>query len=527
MPEVTKVRYDTDDAIKNLDKLDRKVRKSGQTAKKSFRSAGGGAKAFGKELINLDGRASAFASQMGQMGRLAATIPPHFVAIGAAVVAVTAAFVDWGEAGRTAIQNIEAAAATAKQNIESIDVLSAADTNAATRELKQELRDIQDRSADFRLQDAQVKTEQAALQTRILNRQRALDQIKDAEKQSAKDVADIRDRALAGSGASGAQLNKQIQDILDRASKVGRQGDVARQQKLLDDARKLSQDAERPDFFLQRILQQEQGIAKGTDKGSDTRALQERKKALADEIKQLQRRNQELSIASQNILAAQKIDKSRKIKVTEEIRRIEAESDIADAIARQNENLTAGNQILQTRLSFLQGIAESFKTGSSVLFGEGFDKQAEQRGQIDRQFGAGQRGLAAAKAGDVEGLKQALRDIDAEQKKINAAKALNDFTNAYQEREKGVKALREQIVAAIKEQANLDSALGNVQTSRGEAIRSGAAAPDPTRQLGPAETKQTFNQNVQITGGAFDEATIKKLVERLAREFRKETTKQP
>lgn len=524
--KATKVRYDTSEAIKNLNKLDRTVRKSGKTAKTSFNKAGGSVKNFEKWLIGLNPQVAAFSGQINGAAAAIAGMNPAFVGVAAAAVAATAAFIDWGEAGRTAIQNIEAAANTAKQNIESIDVLSASETEEATRGLRQELRDLKQTQADRKIADSQIKTEQAALQSRILQRKAALDQMLEAEKQNAKNIAEARDRAMAGSGATGAQLNRQIQDILDRASKVGRTGDVQRQQKLLDDARKLAQDAERPDFFLQRILQQERGIATGQDKGGG-QELQKRKKALQDEIKALERRNKALSIASQKILAAQKADSGRRTRVNEEIKRIEAESDIADSIARQNENLAAGNQILQTRLGVLEGIKENFKTGASILFGEGEDVQRQQRGQIDSQFAAGQRGLQAAEVGNIEGLRDSLREIDEVQKQINAAKAKNDFTNAYKEREDGVKRLREQIVAAIKEQANLDRALGNVTSSRGEAIRQGQAAPNPNRELGPAETTTNQNFSINITGGNFDEATVKKLVDRLKREFRKETADRP
>jgi hypothetical protein len=523
--EKTEVLYDVSKAEKELKKLDKSVVKSGKKAKSSFGDASGGVKQFGGVLSIASPQAAGFASQMTTIGAALAPISPAVVGVTGAVVAATAAFVDWGEAGRTAIQNIEAAASTAAANIERIDVLSAQETAEATRGLKQELRDLAQTAADRRVQDARIKQEQATLQTTILQRKAALSQIEDAERESGKIVADIRDRALSGGGATGAQLNRQIQDILSLASRVGREGDPARQQRLLDDARKLAERADRPDFFTQRILQQERGIAGDRGQpGPDAADIKERKTALQDEIKELQTRNKELSIASQEILAAAKLDKARRSRVSEDIKRIESESDIADAIGRQNERLLQGNQVLQTRLGLLERVKQGFQTGASIAFGEGRVTQAEQFGQIQRQFESGQRGLQAAERGDIEGLKQALVEIDEEQKKINDAKSRNDFTTAYKVREDGVKALRATIVEAIKEQSKLDEALGGVTTERAQQIQRGEAAT-PLAPRAAEQPVRDVKQEIliQIQGLGIDESMLQALVDKLRRELRKDT----
>lgn len=518
--KATKVRYDTSEAIDSINKLNAKVKKAGATAKKSFTGSGKGLKDLGNMALQTNGKMASMVGTAGQVAAAVGTINPVVLAVTGAVIAAAASFVDWGEAGRKAIDGLASAGEKAQRRLREIQVQSDRETSQQTLAAKQRIREITQIQAEARIEDAKIKLKQAGIQREIIARKDMLAQMVKDEKAAAMKIADARDAALSGSGRRGAQLDRQLLDLLDRAEKAGRQGDVERQQKLLDSVRDLSKDADRPDFFMQRVFQQEDRIQKQPEGAGDQKS-KKRMDTIKEEIRLLEKRNRLLTIQSSELQANTKALRGEKTQLSEYTRQIEAASDVADAeknrlvllkqitdeIGSQRSATEEYIRILQLGKSKAGGVSDAdlSRTGRALAGGEQAAEQAR----------------AAIASKDAVALEAALKALNNNLDVLSTQRRNNDLTGAAEFDVKRLESVRKTIETAI-EQGFTKGIKGRSQfTPAAEARFDRGEAPAAPGERDQASTNVTINANIK--GGAFDADTLKKFTEIAAREVRKAT----
>lgn len=519
MAEETKVRYNTDEAIKNINKLDQRVKKAGATAKKSFKGSGKGLKDLGNIALSTNGKMAGMVGTAGNIATAIGGINPVVLGVTAVVVAAAASFVDWGEAGRKAIDGLAAAGEKAQRRLREIQVASDRQTAEATKGSKQRIREITEIQAEARIQDAKIKLEQATVQRQIIERKDMLAQMLKDEKASAQKIADARDAALSGSGRQGAQLDRQLLDLLDRAEKAGRSGDVERQQKLLDSVRDLAKDADRPDFFNQRVFQQEDRIQK-KDESSDGIGSKKRQDAIKEEIRLLERRNRLLTIQSSELQADTKSLRGEKTQLSENVRAIEAASDANDAEAARLVLLKKLTGELGSTRSATEQFINTLQLGKSalVLKQSDLDRTA---GAVGGAQAASEQGRRAIVASDPAALEAALAKLNNNLDILTSQRGNNRLTGAAELETQQFEKVRKTLETALEQGfTRAINARANFTPAAEARFDQGEEVTKPTDR-DQASTNVTINANIK--GGAFDADTLKKFTEIAKREVRKAT----
>ena len=543
MPEETEVLYSVQQAIKELTKLDKQVGKSGKKAKDSFKKSDkailsfdnnltratrnfirGFSPAIGAAIRPTDNFLSGVIRLTTELGPLA----PAVLSVGAAVGVAAAAFIDFNEVARNSTIEIQGVIKALRDTLTTTDLLSNIIDQKELRKFKDRTRELTKIQAELNIEQASATQDKLALQNRLNNNLATLKKIEANEQQSAKSIQRIRDQAFVGSGATGAILNAQITEVLDQAAKSRQSGDLERATRLLQGARQLAADAQtdKPEFFLERIRQQEREITKApeTQKVGDS-ALRDRLTAenelLQEQIVLATRRSQVITPKLKAIRGEKRqIEVARQELV--EVKKIE-ELERSRAVAVKAVNTALNKQ--KTIYEDIGTAARAILSIASPFGGIGGDAFIDQV-----------RGIKRIKD-DLRSARNSLR-ADTEGGDIAAGEQL---TRVNQFLEIAARLEAEGILSGALKKDLAQSRLVRTELEkilliRGQLTEQGASSPIPTpaSQLRteaieqateaatlPGDRRPTVIIDVAVTGGPIDGETIKKFIPVIRREARK------
>jgi hypothetical protein len=492
---VTKIVYEVQDAIKNLNKLNKESEKVGKESKEGFDTAN---KASGRWKKALDALPPSVGKVVTSVGQFTTGVGAAAAGVSAAVVAVgalAAQFIDIP----SLIGDANAELAQFKAGVESVleaqNLVSSQGDARVNREIQLQRRRISLRAAD-------VADEQNSAREKI----RAINEELNAARQVASERESLEKRlanrlvARRGDQFAGQDPDIRAASLLEEATLQARKGNIDAAEDLVSEAESLKSELENHVFFLQ--------ASEDANKAIDS--------ALASQISKRQTETSELE-------KQKKIEEDRLFALTNEATALGAQrrrirETGREAIEEQDRQeadrtLVANTKTLSKEFevgrSALQRFTDSARQSASVLSVEARSRAAAQLGgafQAARSIGEAQ---AAQVRGDIS-----LGDLDdtftREFERFRQLTA--DFQNTVQREGLGgfqfdiskldrISSALEQTSQAIT-QANAAAVDGGVP---------GAATAGPT----------TINVNAEVKGGIVDPAVAEQFTDIIKREVRK------
>lgn len=274
MAKKTKVLYDTDQAIDQLEKLDKQTKKSGRTAEESFGKADGASKALERQLGKIPGTA----------GRTVSEFRAVAAAGGAAGVAVTGLALS---AGALVSQILDLPTLLLNTNRQLQELSESTRAAQAFADAASDIGDALEKRGFFEarqqldftqagISEAQIENNNAKLaaQERLRIESEKFRTIDAEAKRSTRErlTAEkelqnkLRELAVDTVGA-GTTPGRAVGDLASAAQRAARQGDTQRAEELIDRAKELSAELGNHVFFTRQIDSANQAVV---------RALQER-----------------------------------------------------------------------------------------------------------------------------------------------------------------------------------------------------------------------------------------------------------
>lgn len=305
MAEKTVVEYDVSQAIAQLNKLDQKVKQSGDVAQKGFNKAEAASEAFERGLGKAAPRLSSFLDEIKGLG---ASMGPLGVAIGGVGVAVAGLIrelVDIPELMRDTNAQFEAFSAGADNLADltknDIDIESALKLD----KLNQQLEVFKEKLADVADQNAALGREREGLQERLSAHEEFYNDITNAARESARErealekrVQSIREKQFLR-GIDKLPPEFQVKKLTERAAAATKSGDFDTAERLLDKAASASDKA--GGFGRRNVAEEEERLIKAIEASAKAKQQAEavNKQAQATEKQSIDNLKQEIALLKQ------------------------------------------------------------------------------------------------------------------------------------------------------------------------------------------------------------------------------------
>jgi hypothetical protein len=498
---VTKIVYEVDQAIKNLNKLNAEAEKVNKKTEEGFDDSN---KASDKWKATLDKLPPSVSKVVTSISRFTTGIGGVTAGIGAAAGAVAALgvqFIDLPGLIGDATAELEQFRTGANAILEVQNLVSSQADARQNRELDLQRRRISLRAAD-------VADEQNASREKI----RAINE----ELEAAKRVTDereslerrLRDRLASRQGQKFAGLDPDIRaaSLLEEATLQARKGNIDAAEDLVSEAESLKNELENHVFFLQ--------ASEDANKAID--------KAIAGQISKLQANTSELE-------KQKKIEEDRLFNLTNEatalgaqrrrVRETRREAVEEQDRAEADRTLTANTRILSKEFevgrSALQNFKDSALQSANAL--KNITAQRQAAGVAGQAFGAA-RNIAEAQAAQQRG-DITLRQLD------------ETFTREF-ERFRAETSQFQDIVQSeglggfqfdIDKLERITDTLADSSQAIAQLNQAAAAAPG-TGAITPTAAPATINVQAEVKGGLIDQEVTTQITDIIRREIRKVTS---
>lgn len=572
MAKVTKVLYDVDDAIKQLERLNEKVEESGDKANESLEDGAAGATLFGKAVERLSGGARAAGTALKTAVTSIASLPGIAVAAAAGVAAIVAQFIDFDEILKDSIKSIEAFDQATDTIQGTRDAFSSLGDAAVNRDLRLARRAAElDQAALEREQNAIERARNISVQrleivrTELSRREQLLQASADKEQR-------LRDR-LAGrtarnaADAFGGPAGRRALDLGAAARQAAFEGNLEEAEALEEAARQAGEEAGNHNLFLRDQQKTYNAINRSIEKQiaaqeEETENYQnqvEEAQGVADALQVvLDREEQRLLILQQQ---TREIGTQQKLLGVAEQEAQETQA--ADQAARTFENnardfsntLVDGNQSLA---EIVKGFGSEFKRfltdeRQRRAFIQETGRGARGAGEIQRVLGRVTRGQPVT-AQDLEGLRESFNSLSDAVARLQVARGRDEISTVQERTLQRLENLLESGLGAVQAGADFraarsgdipiqegtrGAALSELQGLRDGILRLNDTLAQPSRtasplieqqarSIGAPAPTQTAASNIQVNatvkGGIIDAETTKQITEIIRRELRKQTT---
>jgi hypothetical protein len=574
MTEKTKVLYDVNDAIKELERLNKKVEESGDKANDSFEKGGDGANVFGKAVGRLSGPVKAAGTAIKTAVTSLASLPGvALVAVGA-MAAVVAQFIDFDGILKDSIRSIEGFNEATDTIQQTKDAFSSLGDAAVNRDLRLAQRAVKlDQAENARAQNAVERERNRAKQflditKDELSRREGLLKASIKKEQSLRDRLADRKTTDAAAGFGGP-VGKRALDLGAAARRAAFDGDIDKAEALEEAAKRAAEEAGNHNLYLrdQQSTRNainnslERQIAKEDQTGKKLQEQVDEAQTVADALDELiDKDNQRLIVLrqqSRELGAQQKLLRTATREATETQSADQAARDFENNARDFNNAMVNGNQSLKENvLSFGSELKGFFSNNAQRL---GFIKDvgagAAGAGEIERVLAKVARGGRVTPA-EIEGIKEPVNRLTDAVAKLQFAREEGRLTSGTEKTLERMENLLGSVQGAIEAAADFRAVRGDDQaivegtrgptgddmralrdsilelnrTIGGQPTRAHAAAiNDQTQSVGAAtpttQGPSNVTVNANVKGGMIDEVVTKKITDIIRRELRKQTTK--
>ncbi len=544
MSEVTKVIYDTEDAIKAVKKLDDAVVEHGDKAEESFELAGSGVADFGKKLAGMNPKIGAAVNTITKLAGSGGLVAGGFIAGAAAIGGVIANLTNL--AGKLADVNIELKGIrrTAEGVQDFLDLSSSvldAQENFAFIAEKEEL--AFENSALIKRQIANDASKRIAAEDLAIQKKHVADitkLAKDATKvreNAEKRLADKRkELAISGPAVPGAAVGVEVDTLTSRAKTAASRGDIDAAEELINKAKELTEENGNGFQSLAAIESAQNQVVKALERGVEVARQQETARdnqlseaqafqsALSDRLEAEKKVSNEIRDRIKLLSDERRLlrEAARSARRTQEAEQSAREVDTQETSLRgQLKGLGASRSSFSERFrAGLQGIASTgqLQEGAATLAAS---EEAILR-EVNKVFA--DRDVTPREAADVSTLgaklqKQVL-DLKTKLETGEASPALNRRLEQVEELIKAFSGLGEAGVRAGGAGVGIDQGIrSQAQTLRARTDTAAGINDSAAAQQAPAN----INVTATIKGGMIDSDTAKEFTEIVRTELRKQT----
>lgn len=573
MTEKTKVLYDVNDAIKELERLNKKVEEAGDKANESFEKGGDGAGLFGKAMERLSGPVSKAGGAIKTAVTSMASLPGVALAAAAAVAAVVAQFIDFDGILKDSIKSIEAFDEATDTIQRTKDAFSSLGDAAVNRDLRLAQRAVKlDQAENARAQNAIERERNRAKEFLEITKDE-LSRREGLLKASIKREESLRDRltkrtASDAAAGFGGPVGKRALDLGAAARRAAFEGDIDKAEALEEAAKRAAEEAGNHNLYLrdQQSTRNainnslERQIAKEDQTGKNLQAQVDEAKQVADALDQLidkdNKRLETLRQQSRELGAQQKLLRTAAREATETQTADQAARDFENNARDFNMAMRDGGQSLrEIVLGFGSEVKQFFSNeGQRQEFLQDTRTGAQGAAEIQRILGRVARGETVTPA-DLEGIREGANKLTDVVAKLQSERGQGRLSSIQQKTLERMEALLESATGAIEAGADFRAVRGDdqaiVEGTRGptgddmRALRDSIlklndSLSQPSRGASPLIEKQSqsvgasqpvqaaasnVTVNANVKGGLIDEEVTKKITDIIRRELRKQTSR--
>lgn len=574
--KATKVLYDVSQAIKELDKLNKKVQESEKKAKKAFSTQSVNAydKRLKKLAYTLGGTDLSAKGLLTTLGGSAAVLG----AAAGGVASIAAAVLDLNTILRDTAANFEGFIAAFDRVREARESVSAFGDVAAQRDLEFARRAVKLDQADLAREQNVTEAARDAAKKRL---DFIRDELRNREalvKDSLKKEEDLRKKLAERTATDAADkftgpVGKKALDIGAAARQAAYEGNIELAEELEEAAKAAGEEAGNHALFLKdqsatrdainaslrkQIGEQEKITSKAEQEVEKYAAIEAALEADIDKqnekLKVILRQNRELSAQAKLIKEAIKAQGDLE-KADTAARGVQARSATLNQFTREGldsflENIERRFEKLQQKVFGGAADAEIFDTFASALI-----KELQPVLELTKRVSAGESVTAedfkaiqdaiipanelsailtkAVQSGRIKG-DETKDDVRLLQQVVDQVLELNKEVTSFRRVRGDDTAIREGSAAPTRDDWSKlrDALIENTKAVKGEPSRAQQAAPaldqaalqSQGAQQQVAAAPQTVNVNANVKGGIIDEEVVKTITDLIRRELRKQTT---
>jgi hypothetical protein len=567
MAEATKVLYDVSQAVKELNKLNKKVEESGDKAEESFDEGASSASLFDKALGKVGGTASKVAGSVRGVATAVGGVGAVAAVAAAGVAAVVAQFIDLDEILKDSVASIEEFEKATQRVLNAREAISNIGDQAVNRDFRLAQRSLRLARAENARAQNSVETEKLAAKARLdvfkdelRRRESALKGSLDRE-QALRDR--LADRAVSGQEFGGFDADLRAAKLNDAARQAAADGDIDRAEALEQAAKDVAREAQNQSFALadaqatneaingelQKQIDAEAKVGDAAQNAVD--AYQQRVDKLQEEVDLLEKRAVLLRQESRDFGAQTQELRVGKQEAGDQQQADTAARTFQKASADFSFNLKSGGTSLKESVVNAGSEFAKFLTdeaGRQAALRQ-FEQAGGAAGRIQRAL-SDQDGLTAADvealSGDFGLLSDAVAKLEANTQKLTAGAAqelerLSLLQDSVQDAFNAAASFRQvrtddQVITegsrgptAAQQDALRESLTGLTdaikEQSRGTAAPAAATAIGAPPQAGA--TRQTVTVNANVKGGIIDAEVTREITRIIQEEIRKGTGQKP
>lgn len=567
MADATKVLYDVSQAVKELNKLNKKVEESGDKAEESFDEGASSASLFDKALGKVSGTASKAAGSVRGVATAVGGVGAVAAVAAAGVAAVVAQFIDLDEILKDSVASIEEFEKATQRVLNAREAISNIGDQAVNRDFRLAQRSLRLARAENARAQNSVETEKLAAKARLdvfkdelRRRESALKGSLDRE-QALRDR--LADRAVSGQEFGGFDADLRAAKLNDAARQAAADGDIDRAEALEQAAKDVAREAQNQSFALadaqatneaingelQKQIDAEAKVGDAAQNAVD--AYQQRVDKLQEEVDLLERRAVLLRQESRDFGAQTQELRVGKQEAGDQQQADTAARTFQKASADFSFNLQSGGTSLKESVVNAGSEFAKFLTdeaGRQAALRQ-FETAGGAAGRIQRAL-TDSDGLTAADveqlSGDFLTLSAAVAKLEANTQKLTAGAAqelerLSLLQDSVQDAFGAAASFRQvrtddQVITegsrgptAAQQDALRESLTGLTdaikEQSRGTAAPAAATAIGAPPQAGA--TRQNVTVNANVKGGIIDAEVTREITRIIQEEIRKGTGQRP
>jgi hypothetical protein len=370
---ITKVLYDVRDAIKNLNKLNKKVEESGDKAEEAFEKGVDGSRLFQTALNRVPGSARKAAASISAMGASSAALTGLAAGAAVAVGSLVAQFIDLPALLRDSAAGMDAFRNATQGVLDAENAISSVNDALINAENKRRSRGLRQKQAELDFLQVETKAKQDLIRDELTAAKAALNERTRAVKSSVKTRLDLEAKLAArrgtqfaaGSGAHDPDIRASI--LQDRALEQAQKGNIEAAEKLVEQAEALQPELQNQAFFLAQNedvnaainaeIEKQIAATKQSEAAAKSQLTvdQARVAALEAQNKELDRQNRAITGAKTTVGAEIKQAREQKVADINTQSRDEAARELSKVAKDINRELVDGGR------SVRQSVIDSFR----------------------------------------------------------------------------------------------------------------------------------------------------------------------
>lgn len=550
MPEEQKttVLYDISQALKELFKLDKKVKESGTKTKSSFDKAGEGVKKFGGEASSLSPKLGGLISKLGGLATSGGLIAGGFAIAGAAILATVANVFNLAEALADIDAGLKTINSTAErsQGFEELSSTIADELEIAAIRADRTLI-VTQKAANARRQNEATLGKDLAAQSLAIEKGRlaafnALGKKAASDRLSAEKRLQAKLRELSVGQIGGQFSNQtkggQVISLAAKAQQEAQKGNVSLAEELISKAKELSSELGNHSFFTNKIGSAQNAIVQALK--DDVTIAKTKESGLEGEGAQLQT-NVDLAKEQLDVFSGQlktilrlNLELSAQAILIRDSKRLTVESETAEAggrtVATGIEQLTKSSESIanQSLLGQIRDriidVAQAVRNPSTIRsipearanvnqIGRAIAEAVKQSG-VGAEGGitpTGAIGLAdsVARISDALGILERARDEGVQSKAVN--RDINRLRNTLQGLTNILKGTAEAAKGGVGAEEQIAPRILSLRARRQDIV---------------AERREQQNISIEIKAQLVDDTTIEKILQQVEQKLRLGTAKE-